>query len=56
MVNFNKIKRVGLGFGFGGAFSKESKYNLNHIGKHVFRSDIKNRKKLGRFQNERLFY
>ena len=30
MVNFNKIKRVGLGFGFGGAFSKESKYNLNH--------------------------
>ena len=24
MINFNKIKRIGLGFGFGGAFSKES--------------------------------
>lgn len=30
MINFNKIKRIGLGFGFGGAFSKESKYNLHH--------------------------
>lgn len=40
----------------GGSVWINTKYNLNHIGKHVFRSDIKNRKKLGRFQNERLFY
>lgn len=30
--------------------------NLNHIGKHVFRSDIANRSFLGRTQAERVFY
>ena len=28
MVNFNKIKRVGLGFGFGGAFHNWVRYSL----------------------------
>lgn len=32
------------------------KHNLNHIGKHVFRSDINNRKELIRTSQERLFY
>ena len=31
-------------------------HNLNHIGKHVFRSDIKNRTKLVRLASERAFY
>lgn len=31
-------------------------HNLNHIGKKVFRSDIKNRSYYGRSQNERMFY
>jgi hypothetical protein len=30
--------------------------NLNHIGKHIFRGDIKNRKHLGRLLNEKQFY
>ena len=40
----------------GGSIWINTKYNLNHIGKHSFRSDIKNRKHLGRYQNERAFY
>lgn len=32
------------------------KHNLNHIGKYVFKSDIKNRKYHGRKQFERMFY
>jgi len=32
------------------------KHNLNHVGKHVFRGDIKNRKFLGRNLSERQFY
>ena len=32
------------------------KHNLNHVGKYVFRSDIKNREYLGRKQSERQFY
>ena len=31
-------------------------HNLNHIGKHSFKSDIKNRSYLGRSQSERMFY
>ena len=30
MINPVNIKKIGLGFGFGGAFSKESKYNSSH--------------------------
>ena len=40
----------------GGSVWINTKHNLNHIGKHVFKSDIKNRKKLGRTQEERMFY
>lgn len=40
----------------GGSIWINNKHNLNHIGKHVFKSDIKNRKNLGRSQNERAFY
>lgn len=40
----------------GGSIWINTKYNLNHIGKHSFKSDIKNRKHLGRYQNERAFY
>ena len=31
-------------------------HNLNHVGKHVFRSDLKNRPFLGRTQAEKAFY
>lgn len=31
-------------------------HNLNHIGKHIFKSDIKNRTYNGRLNNERQFY
>ena len=31
-------------------------HNLNHIGAHVFRSDLKNRTKLGRSVIEKKFY
>lgn len=30
--------------------------NLNHVGRYIFRSDIKNRKKIERSINERMFY
>tara|TARA_B100000963_G_C22592269_1_gene656101 strand:- start:166 stop:942 length:777 start_codon:yes stop_codon:yes gene_type:complete len=40
----------------GGSVWINTNYNLNHIGKNVFRSDIKNRKTLGRSQAERVFY
>ena len=40
----------------GGSVWINTKHNLNHIGKHVFRSDIQNRKNKGRTQAERIFY
>jgi len=40
----------------GGEVWINTKHNLNHIGKHSFKSDIKNRKYLGRNQLERQFY
>ena len=40
----------------GGSVWINTKHNLNHIGKHVFRSDIQNRKNKGRTQAERMFY
>ena len=52
MINFNKIKRIGLGFGFGGAFSKESKYNSNH--KNTLKFFCKS--KLGNFIDTSISY
>lgn len=52
MINFNKIKRIGLGFGFGGAFSKESKYNFNH--KNTLKFFCKS--KLGNFIDTSISY
>ena len=40
----------------GGEVWINTKHNLNHIGKHVFKSDIKNRKNLIRSVNERQYY
>lgn len=40
----------------GGSIWINTKHNLNHIGKYLFKSDIKNRTNLGRYQNERQFY
>ena len=40
----------------GGSVWINIKHNLNHIGKYIFKSDIKNRSYLGRHQNERNFY
>ncbi len=42
--------------GEGGNIWINNKYNLNHIGKYKFKSDIKNRTELGRYQNERNLY
>ena len=40
----------------GGEIWISTKHNLNHVGKNVFTSDIKNRNYYGRSQNERMFY
>ena len=40
----------------GGSIWINTKYNLNHIGKYEFKSDIKNRNELGRYQHERNLY
>ena len=40
----------------GGEIWINTQHNLNHIGKHIFRSDLKNRPYLGRSQAERMFY
>lgn len=40
----------------GGEVWISMKHNLNHVGKHVFKGDIKNRKYLGRSLSERQFY
>ena len=40
----------------GGSIWINNKHNLNHVGKYVFRSDINNRKNLGRYTNEKIFY
>lgn len=40
----------------GGEVWMSVEHNLNHIGKHIFRSDIKNRTYHGRHQSERAFY
>ena len=40
----------------GGSIWINIKHNLNHIGKYKFKSDISNRKNLGRFINEKNFY
>ncbi len=40
----------------GGEVWINTNHNLNHIGKSVFRSDIKNRSYYGRSQTERMFY
>ncbi len=40
----------------GGTIWMNTSHNLNHIGKHSFKSDIHNRKTLGRSQMERNFY
>lgn len=42
--------------GVGGEIWLNISHNLNHIGKHVYRSDIKNRKKIIRTIEEREFY
>lgn len=52
MISFSKIKRIGLGFGFGGAFSKESKYNFNH--KNTLKFFCKS--KLGNFIDTSISY
>tara|TARA_Y100000389_G_scaffold159235_1_gene160975 strand:+ start:2160 stop:2732 length:573 start_codon:yes stop_codon:yes gene_type:complete len=40
----------------GGEVWINTTHNLNHIGKHIFKSDIKNRKNLIRSVNERQYY
>lgn len=40
----------------GGEVWMNIEHNLNHVGKHVFRSDIKNRSYHGRKSSERAFY
>jgi hypothetical protein len=40
----------------GGEVWISMKHNLNHVGKHVFKGDIKNRKYLGRSLAEKQFY
>jgi hypothetical protein len=40
----------------GGEVWISTKHNLNHVGKHVFKGDIKNRNYLGRSINEKKFY
>ena len=40
----------------GGEVWMNVSHNLNHVGKHVFKSDIQNRPYLGRSQIERQFY
>ena len=40
----------------GGEIWINTKHNLNHIGKFIFESDIKNRSNLGRLTSERMFY
>ena len=52
MINIKDIKRIGLGFGFGGAFSKESKYNFNH--KNTLKFFCKS--KLGNFIDTSISY
>jgi len=40
----------------GGSVWISTNHNLNHVGKHVFRGDIKNRNFLGRTIAEKQFY